>query len=244
MVRPDGGIGRRNGLKIRCPKRTCGFDPRSGYHFFEYFGISCALLSSSTRSSTVVYSLATSSAKHNLCSNYFKKTCGFYFLPPQSGCGIGCLALLALPGLRYSGSAPLSRLVDPRSGYHDIQRFITFYLTENPLQHPNGMILLASSRYFMITRILGYFWDIKSKSVAVGKFRQNDHKTIFPQKIFGSKKERYKTNPVCGKPPLAGSFKKVPIQKLIIKIFTDLPVLGTEPFSIILPYLFAISLFR
>ena len=25
------------------------------------------------------------------------------------------------------------------------------------------------------------------------------------------------------------SFKKVPIQKLIIKIFTDLPVLGTEP---------------
>ena len=81
--------------------------------FFEYFGISCALLSSSTRSSTVVHSLATSSAKHNLCSNYFKKTCRFYFLPPQSGCGIGCLALLALPGLRYSGSAPLSRLVDP-----------------------------------------------------------------------------------------------------------------------------------
>ena len=40
------------------------------------------------------------------------------------------------------------------------------------------------------------------------------------------------------------SFKKVPIQKLIIKIFTDLPVLGTEPFSIILPYLFAISPFR
>jgi hypothetical protein len=27
------------------------------------------------------------------------------------------------------------------------------------------------------------------------------------------------------------SFKKVPIQKLIIKIFTDLPVLGTEPFN-------------
>ena len=27
------------------------------------------------------------------------------------------------------------------------------------------------------------------------------------------------------------SFKKVPIQKLIIKIFTDLPVLGTEPIS-------------
>ena len=26
------------------------------------------------------------------------------------------------------------------------------------------------------------------------------------------------------------SFKKVPIQKLIIKIFTDLPVLGTEPY--------------
>ncbi len=32
---------------------------------------------------------------------------------------------------------------------------------------------------------------IKSKSVAVGKFRKNDHKTIFPKKIFGSKKERY-----------------------------------------------------
>ncbi len=143
MVRPDGGIGRRNGLKIRCPKRTCGFDPRSGYH--------------------------------------------------------------------------------------DIQKLATFYLTENPLQRPNGMILLVSSRYLLITRILGYFWDIKSKSVAVGKFRQNDHKTIFPKKIFGSKKERDKTNPVCGKPPLAGSFKKVPIQKLIIKIFTDLPVLGTEP---------------
>ena len=98
--------------------------------------------------------------------------CGFYFLPPQSGCGIGCLALLALPGLRYSGSAPLSRLVDPRSGYHDIQRLTTFYLAENPLQRPSEMILLVSSRYFMITRILGYFWDIKLKSVAVGKFRK------------------------------------------------------------------------
>ena len=87
MVRPDGGIGRRNGLKIRCPMRTCGFDPRSGYHFFEYFGISCALLMSSTRSSTVVHSLATSSAKHNLCSNYFKKTCPFYFFVPRSGWG-------------------------------------------------------------------------------------------------------------------------------------------------------------
>ena len=32
---------------------------------------------------------------------------------------------------------------------------------------------------------------IKLKSVAVGKVRQNDHKTIFPKKIFGSKKERY-----------------------------------------------------
>ena len=117
MVRPDGGIGRRNGLKIRCPKRTCGFDPRSGYHFFEYFGISCALLSPSTRSSTVVHSLATSSAKHNLCSNYFKKTCGFYFFLPRS-VSKDWLPCVALPALRYSGSAPLSRLVNPRSGYH------------------------------------------------------------------------------------------------------------------------------
>ena len=37
-----------------------------------------------------------------------------------------------------------------------------------------------------------YFYVFKSvKSVAVGKFRKNDQKTIFPKKIFGSKKERY-----------------------------------------------------
>ena len=52
------------------------------------------------------------------CSNYFKKTCGFYFFVPRSGWGIGCLALLALPGLRYSGSAPLCGLSILRSGYH------------------------------------------------------------------------------------------------------------------------------
>ena len=118
MVRPDGGIGRRNGLKIRCPKRTCGFDPRSGYHFFEYFGISCALLSSSTRSSTVVHSLATSSAKHNLCSNYFKKTCGFYFFVPRSGWGIGLPCVTRPDGLALLRLCAALRLVDPRSGYH------------------------------------------------------------------------------------------------------------------------------
>ena len=72
---------------------------RSGYHFFEYFGISCALLSPSTRSSTVVHSLATSSAKHNLCSNYFKKTCGFYFFIPRSGWGIGLPCVTRPAGL-------------------------------------------------------------------------------------------------------------------------------------------------
>ena len=75
--------------------------------------------------------------------------------------------------LRYSGSAPLSRLVDPRSGHHDIQQLATFYLTENPLQLPNSAILFASSRYLLITRIPGYFRDIKLKSVAVGKIPQN-----------------------------------------------------------------------
>ena len=78
-----------------------------------------------------------------------------------------------------------------RSGYHDIQQLTTFYLTKNPLQCPNGMILLVSSRYFMITRILGYFWDIKSKSVAFGKIPQNDHKSHSSPQIFDSKKERY-----------------------------------------------------
>ena len=102
MVRPDGGIGRRNGLKIRCPTRTCGFDPRSGYH--------------------------------------------------------------------------------------NIQRLTTFYPTENPLQRQNGVILFASSRYLLIPRILGYFWDIKFKSVAFGKIPQNDHKSHFFPKIFDSKK--------------------------------------------------------
>lgn len=29
--RPDGGIGRRNGLKIRRPLKACGFDPHSGH---------------------------------------------------------------------------------------------------------------------------------------------------------------------------------------------------------------------
>ena len=28
---PDGGIGRRAGLKIQCPLKTCGFEPRSGH---------------------------------------------------------------------------------------------------------------------------------------------------------------------------------------------------------------------
>ena len=32
---PDGGIGRRAGLKIQCPLKTCGFEPRSG-HENEY----------------------------------------------------------------------------------------------------------------------------------------------------------------------------------------------------------------
>jgi hypothetical protein len=50
------------------------------------------------------------------------------------------------------------------------------------------VILFASSRYLLIQRILGYFWDIKFKSVAFGKIPQNDHKTIFPKKIFDSKK--------------------------------------------------------
>ena len=63
-----------------------------------------------------------------------------------------------------------------RSGYHDIQQFTTFYLTKNPLQRSNGAILFASSRYLLTSRILGYFWDIKLKSVAVGKIPQNDHK--------------------------------------------------------------------
>jgi len=93
--------------------------------------------------------------------------------------------------LRYSGSAPLCGLSILRSGYHDIQQLAAFYLTENPLQLPNSAILLASSRYLLITRIPGYFRDIKLKSVAVGKNPQNDHKTIFPKKIFDSKKERY-----------------------------------------------------
>ena len=135
MVRPDGGIGRRNGLKIRCPKRTCGFDPRSGYHFFEYFGISCALLSPSTRSSTVVHSLATSSAKHNLCSNYFKKLAAFIFVSRGAVGGLGCLALLALTGLRYSGSAPLCGLSIPAPGttffyYLYIPLFYTIFQLE------------------------------------------------------------------------------------------------------------------
>ena len=102
MVRPDGGIGRRNGLKIRCPTRTCGFDPRSGYH--------------------------------------------------------------------------------------NIQRLTTFYPTENPLQRPNGMILLVSSRYLLITRILGYFWDIKLKSVAVGNILRNDHKDHSTSRYLAVKK--------------------------------------------------------
>ncbi len=29
--RPGGGIGRRAGLKIQCPLKTCGFDSRPGY---------------------------------------------------------------------------------------------------------------------------------------------------------------------------------------------------------------------
>ena len=33
----DGGIGRRVGLKIQCPMRTCGFDSHSRYHFFVYY---------------------------------------------------------------------------------------------------------------------------------------------------------------------------------------------------------------
>ena len=78
--------------------------------------------------------------------------------------------------LRYSVSAPLTRLVAPRFGCHNIQRLTTFYSTENPLRCPNGVILFASSRYLLITRILGYFWDIKLKSVAVGKILQNYHK--------------------------------------------------------------------
>ena len=103
MVRPDGGIGRRNGLKIRCPKRTCGFDPRSGYH--------------------------------------------------------------------------------------NNQQVTAFYSTKNPLQRPNGEILFASSRYLLITRILGYFWDIKFKSVAFGKIPQNDHKShSSPQRYLTVKK--------------------------------------------------------
>jgi hypothetical protein len=53
------------------------------------------------------------------------------------------------------------------------------------------MILLVSSRYLLITRILGYFWDIKLKSVAVGKIPQNDHKSHSSPQIFDSKKERY-----------------------------------------------------
>ena len=28
---PGGGIGRRAGLKIQCPLKTCGFDSRPGY---------------------------------------------------------------------------------------------------------------------------------------------------------------------------------------------------------------------
>ena len=39
--------------------------------------------------------------------------CGFYFLSRGAVGGLGCLALLALTGLRYSGSAPLARLVNP-----------------------------------------------------------------------------------------------------------------------------------
>ena len=30
-VRPDGGIGRRAGLKIQFPLKKCGFDPHSGH---------------------------------------------------------------------------------------------------------------------------------------------------------------------------------------------------------------------
>ena len=33
--RPGGGIGRRAGLKIQCPLKTCGFDSRPGYTKIE-----------------------------------------------------------------------------------------------------------------------------------------------------------------------------------------------------------------
>ena len=32
---PGGGIGRRAGLKIQCPLKTCGFDSRPGYKKIE-----------------------------------------------------------------------------------------------------------------------------------------------------------------------------------------------------------------
>ena len=86
------------------------------------------------RECTTVLDRVDDDSKAQDMPKYSKKLAALFFVP-QSGCGIGCLALLALSGLRYSGSAPLSRLVDPRSGYHDIQQLTTFCSADNTIGH-------------------------------------------------------------------------------------------------------------
>ena len=56
---PDGGIGRRAGLKIQCPLKTCGFEPRSGH------------------------------AKKTACGGLFWCPNGPFYPPPLRGCPRG-----------------------------------------------------------------------------------------------------------------------------------------------------------
>ena len=152
---------KRADLKSVVRQGRAGSIPAPGTIFWGYCGTSCALRSSSTRSSTVVHSLITSSAKRNLCNALPPKNPRLLFLLPGACIWAGCLALLRL--------CTADAACRPRYGCHNIQLLTTFYPTENPLQRQSGVIFFASSRYLLIPRILGYFRDIKLKSVAVGK---------------------------------------------------------------------------
>ena len=130
MVRPDGGIGRRNGLKIRCPIRTCGFDPRSGYHFL---GVLRHILRLAVVIHSVEYKKYTLSRRsfakpdpsllprqNARCATHYRpKIRGFYFCSPER--------VFGRVALRYSGSAPLMRLVAHATGaiiFNYLQLFI------------------------------------------------------------------------------------------------------------------------
>ena len=110
-------------------KRDWIIIPAPGTIFWGYCGTSCALRSSSTRSSTK------STPCHGVVlrsriPHYFlgktqgvqrttaQKSAAFIFAPRSVYLGGLPCVTRSLCCLRYSGSAPLTRLVAPRSGYH------------------------------------------------------------------------------------------------------------------------------